>query len=274
MEDLDLKVKEALEIIGSKVENIPRGSGKSADFKIEINGVFSIIEVKTMNDRLDSHEEYFSKLESRQAFEFVGSKDTRKSIKKASEQVEASYENLDANGFKGIAVYSNATNALVDMQRRLYDFYGFCDFYYLRGNIKTGITPGFTTCIGFYKSIFDIYADIDFILLMSDFSSNVLMNDRSPRYEIISNSETLSLFNSSNEWKIIDPARAENGSGVISLGNRELAVSNPGNVFGKELHAHERSAEVIAAKNELCRKYGFSSMHMEENRGRSIVIGC
>ena len=268
MEDLDLKVKEALEKIGFQVDRIPRGAGNSADFRIEVDGISSIIEVKTMNDSSADWEAYFSKLKSGIPFPHESKKDTRKNIKKASVQVDASYANLNTNGFKGIGIYSNAINSTVDIEMRFRDFYGICEFFCING-----VKVSFVKCYGFYKSIFDLYSNIDFAVLMSDHRKLFLINTLSPQYSTLLTSKTLDMFEKSREWSIYGKKDCANQHSEIYLNNRELAVGNPGNIHGAELQRHENCPHVIAAKNELCRLHGYSDMVMESNRGGAFVVG-
>ncbi|MGD1458004.1 hypothetical protein [Vibrio harveyi] len=268
MENLEDEVKNELNSIGFNVIDIPRGNASSADFEVVIGDIKSVIEVKTMNDTPKDADNYFQKLMSGEPFEFVGSKDTRKNINKAFNQINTSYDSISANGFKCICVYSNVMNTFVDIRRRVYDFYGICDFFCF-----VGYRPIFVECYGFYKSVFDIYTDIDCVMLMSKDSKQLLINNRSIRSIELTESEFLKCFQSSDSWSIYDPQKMIKNRKIIYLDDRELAVDNPGNLDISQLLQHENSPSVVKAKIALCEKYGYSQMGMEQNRGRSFVIG-
>ncbi|MEK2156317.1 hypothetical protein WOB92_09885 [Vibrio parahaemolyticus] len=269
MENLELKVKNRLKSLGFQVDDIPRSNKQTADYLIESKSIKSIVEVKTMNDTDEFSENYFAQLASGKVFEFVGTKDTRKHINKASVQVSNSYDDLAANGFKCICIYSNVMNTAVDLQRRLYDFYGICDFFCF----DSGFQPSFVQCLGFYSSIFDLYHDVDCVMLLSDNSSNLLLNDNSANFEKLNDSSCFELFEKSESWAVFNPKQLITNSNTISLKNRELAVRNPGNISRSELFQHEMSESVIVAKKELCSSFGFIKMGMEQNRGRAFVVG-
>lgn len=268
------ELKIALENLDYVVDVIPRGSSLSADYIVELGGTQSIIEVKTMNDTDGSADEYFSKLQSEEAFEHVNKKDTRKNISKGVNQINASYEELSANGFKMICVYSNTIDFNIDVRKRIFDFYGICEFFGMRLNQSSSkVDADFKCCYGFYNSIFLEHKSLDGAFIMSKDEKIFLPNFYSKKYkEMLSSSFFVPILLSS-KWKVYDPIKQEGNGEILLLDDESLSVRN-NNVFElTDLLKHECSQDVIDAKKYLESKYQYIKLCMEQNRGRAFVIG-
>jgi hypothetical protein len=268
------ELKSELEKLDYKVEVIPRGNTLSADYIVKLGATASIIEVKTMNDTENSADEYFSKLQSGIVFEHVNQKDTRKNVSKAVDQISTSYEDLEANGYKIICIYSNTIDSNIDVKRRLFDFYGGCEFFGMKLNTNNfNLDMDFKFCYGFYNSIFLQYKSLDGAFIMSKSKKIFLPNFYSNKYKDMMESDFFKPVILSSEWEVHDPIKQERDGQALILDNESLSVRNNNIVELTDLHKHERSEDVIKAKNYLERKYHYSQLSMEQNRGKALVLG-
>ena len=267
-------LKNELEKLNYEVDVIPRGNTLSADYAITLGSTKSIIEVKTMNDNESVADEYFTKVESGVVFEHVNTKDTRKNVSQAVGQISSSYKQLDANGYKIICIYSNTIDSNIDVRRRLFDFYGICEFFGIKFDINSLHSDlDFKQCYGFYNSIFLEYQSLDGALILSKNEKLFLPNFYSEKYDSILGSSFLKPILLSPEWQVYDPLKLEKNGGALILDEQSLTVKNHNIVEMSDLIEHERSKEVIDAKRYLQNKYQYTILRMEQNRGRAFVVG-